>query len=246
MVVVHSFIGKVPLVDARGHHAGVRRGHQTQQDALVLVGVLDAHFEGRAIWLVPNEEDVSAQVQDGALHPFCHQKLLDLVGNVTLGDGPQVGLHALPGQIGSSILNEEIITGNEGQDGIQLFLGGVVTLPVDVPQVDERSGRDIEETAGQVGIFLGQEQDLLGLGRYGHPLLARRLGQLIQLAALPVHAEHVLQAGDLLEGQVDDSGVTIVVEGDLHIGVQQKVSLGDWLVLLTASAQTQQQDQGTE
>ena len=81
------------------------------------------------------------------LHALRHQQILDPVGNVSLGDGTEIGDHPFPGQIGPALLHQQIVAVNQGKGCVQFLLGGIMALSiVDVPQVYQRTDGHIKMT----------------------------------------------------------------------------------------------------
>ena len=245
MVIAFALVLEIALVGAGGDQALVpQRKHPQQVPGIH--GALDADGEGSAVRLLPDQKDVPAQVQDGALDASVQQQGLDLVRDIPLGEGPQIEAHAGARKIGGALgfVQDEVLHAQEPQGGGQLAFRGVVAPVPDIPQVDEGAHRGVQIPARALIHLLGEEQQLHGLGGYGHGLHPRGSLHPAKIAEGVIGVQQVIEPPYLLEGRVQVR-LPSVIEGQSHHRVQQVVRAlkGLWLGFATHASEKQQRQQ---
>ena len=212
MVIAFALVLEIALVGAGGDQALVPQGKHPQQ-VPGIHGALDADGEGSAVRLLPDQKDVPAQVQDGALHASVQQQRLDLIRDIPLGEGPQIEAHAGARKIGGALgfVQDEV--------GVQIPARALIHL-------------------------LGEEQQLHGLGGYGHGLHPGGSLHPAKIAEGVIGVQQVIEPPYLLEGRVQVR-LPSVIEGQSHHRVQQVVRAlkGLWLGFATHASEKQQRQQ---
>lgn len=90
MVIKHAVLFKAPLIDTGGDDGPVVYFCDQERLPLFIKGLLDPDLKGRAVRLCTDTEDISAETDGGACNALFHQKVLQAVGNIALGNGTEI------------------------------------------------------------------------------------------------------------------------------------------------------------
>ena len=187
MVIQHPVLTKAPLVGAGGDHRFVphlQRGGQR----LLVEGGLNPHLPGLAVF-IPQGHDVAPKIDEGTRHPLPAQALLQPIGDVALGHGPQVDRHFLVEQLRRPPFKPQIFPVHMGRGPFQLLRrrhGRIRRL--EIPQAADRRDGHVQRPIRLVRIIQCQPEQPRRLLGHRHRLSLRVI-QVPDVAALQRPAE---------------------------------------------------------
>ena len=113
---------------------------------------LDAYFEGSAVRLRADAEDIAAKVDDGTVYAFFYQKIFQAVCNIAFGNGAYIELDVIRGKCDILTINGDAVGAAQGENFLDIcIIRSLRVFCCEIPERGQRRNGDVKGTVGLPG-----------------------------------------------------------------------------------------------